>query len=227
MWYPRIDPLDVVPLPKDRNILFYWMPKCAGHSIGYALKTLYAGGFQDYNNQAPNLHFNCEVRAATFFHSHIPSLLDDGFLPRSWFDNAFGFAVVRNTWDRMVSLFHYLTRRDYFKSLVTFDAFIENVAAGEYPKPGSSNLLGYSQANSLLDWLRPRGIWLPHHICRFENLVAEWALISRILGVEHRPLPVIDKSERGLHQEYYTGQTRSLVAQHFAEEIDVFEFTFD
>jgi hypothetical protein len=228
--YPRVDPVCVIP--EHRNILFHWMPKCAGHSIGAMLKATFGPKFQDYNNQFVGLSFDSEVRVATFFHCFIPSLVANGFLPQLWYDNAFGFAIARNTWDRMVSLFHYLKQQrylggTYLDQSVTFDKFIETVVTGKHPKPGPLNLIGYYQANSLLDWLRPDGVWLPHHVARFESLADEWVLICQILGIECNPLPVVGKSKHRPYQEYYSGRTRHLIAEYFAEEISVFEFVFD
>lgn len=225
--YPRLDPRIAMPLSGDQNILFLWLPKAAGCSIRDGLWDHFGDRFGAYNHQHGNLVFKPSLRCATFYHSHIPSLVEAGWLPRSWVDNAFIFAVVRNTWQRMVSLFFYLRKMQYHELPDEFDDFIGEVVSRCYPKPCFDNLLGYYQANSVLSWLRPDGIWLPDHICRFENLAEEWFGLRQLLGIPLSPLPLVNKTTHRPYQSYYTPLTRGLVARHFAEEIDVFGFRFE
>lgn len=227
MMYPRIDSRVAMPLDGGRNVLFLWMPKCAGCSIRDGLWHCYGDRFGAYNNQHEGLVFNSSLQCATFYHSHIPSLVDAGWLPRRWVDNAFSFAFIRNTWARMVSLFFYLRKMQYHMLPSTFDEFVRCVVSDLYPPPGYKNLLGYYQANTLLAWLRPGGEWLVDHICRFENLAEEWQTLRYLLGVPLQPLSLVNQTQHRLYQSYYTAETRGLIARHFAEEIDVFDFQFE
>jgi len=227
MKFPRVDPRIAMPLDGDRNILFLWMPKCAGCSIRDGLWDFFGDNFGAYNHQHGNLVFKPTLRCATFYHSHVPSLVEAGWLPQSWVDRAFIFAVVRNTWARIVSLFFYLRKMQFAALPETFDEFVDVVVAGEYPTPCFDNLLGYYQANNYLSWLRPGGVWLPDHICRFENLEQEWLDLRQLLGVPLRPLPLVNPTKHKPYQSYYTPRTRGLITRHFAEEIDVFDFQFE
>jgi hypothetical protein len=227
MKFPRLDPRIVMPLDGNRNVLFLWMPKCAGCSIRDGLWYCYGDHFSAYNNQYEDLVFNTSLRCATFYHSHVPSLIEAGWLPQSWVDNAFSFAFVRNSWARMVSLFFYLKKMQYHLLPPTFEEFIKCVVSGSYPGPGYKNLLGYYQANSVLAWLRPGGVWMVDHICRFENLNDEWMTLRYLLGVPLQPLPTVNTTQHRPYQYYYNQETRGLVGRHFAEEIDVFDFQFE
>jgi len=144
----------------------------------------------------------------------------------SWIKGAFIFAFVRNPWDRMVSLYHYLIRMSY-QVPATFEGFIELVVAGDYPRPCKLNLLGYYQANRLTDWLKPDGVWLPHFIGKVENLAADWETVSTILGIKYQSMGHRNKSKHGPYQDYYVTRTHQLVAGRFAEEIDIFKYTFN
>jgi len=174
----------------------------------------------------PRTPFVHSLQYATCYHSHLPSLIETDFIQESWIEGAFIFTFVRNPWDRMVSLYHYLIRMKY-PLPDTFEGFIERVVASDYLRPCKLNLLGYYQANRLTDWLKPRGIWLPHFIGKVENLSADWEVLSTILGIKHLPMSHRNKSEHGPYQDYYTTRTRLLVAKHFAEEIDIFGYTFN
>lgn len=228
MQYPHISRNDAALLPEDQNVFFLWLPKCAGTSIRNHLQHFYPGNFGHYNNNqdTPRTPFVSDFRCATCYHSHVPSLIETGFIPKRWIEGAFIFAFVRNPWHRMVSLYHYLIRMAYSVP-DTFERFIEQVAAADYPRPGKLNLLGYYQANRLTDWLRPKGVWLPHFIGKVENIAVDWETVSTILGIPHQPMGHRNKSQHGPYQDYHTTRTRHLVADRFAEEIDIFEYTFN
>ena len=109
---------------------------------------------------------------------------------------------------------------------MSFQEFIQNVAAGSYDRPGVMNLRGFYQANRLVDWLRPDGIWLPQFIGRFENLQNDWKIVMKILGC-NVDLKKRNTSKHTHYRDYYDLQTRELVAKRFEEDIDLFKYTFE
>lgn len=228
MWYPYIDKADAIQLPEDQKVFFLWLPKCAGTSIRNHLKHFYPDNFGHYNNSrdTPRIPFDHSLQCATCYHSHLPSQVATGFIQRSWIERAFIFAFVRNPWDRMVSLYHYLIRMGH-PVPETFEGFIEQVVAGDYLLPCKLNLLGYYQANRLIDWLKPGGMWLPHYIGKVENLADDWETVCKILGIPHQTMGHRNKSEHGPYQDYYVTRTRRLVADRFAEEIAIFKYAFN
>jgi len=172
--------------------------------------------------------FNPDLKCATFWHSHIPALVECGYIEAEWVASMFGFAFVRNPWDRMVSLFHYFQKTAYKVVLPsTFGKFLEVVVSGECPRPGFKSTLGYYQTNSLLDWLRPGGVWLPQFVGKFETLQEDWDTLSIILGLPQRPLSRSNSSSHAPFREYYDARLEALVATYFAEEIDIFGYTFN
>jgi chondroitin 4-sulfotransferase 11 len=224
--YPYIPLEEAEPLPLDQKVIFLWMPKCAGVTTHYALKAALQKKYCDYNNQYRNLHFNPSIRCTTVYHSHVPSLVETGFLPEAWVASAFKFAFVRNPWERLVSLYHYLINMRYGPLPQPFEEFIVHVTLKELPKPGPNNLLGFYQANSLLDWIRPNGVWQPQFIGRFENLQLDWDIICILLGLPKIRLTVQNSSKHEHYSRYYGDYTRSLVAARYADEIEMFGYNF-
>ena len=222
--YPNCDvaPLHTTidPLTKEHKVLFLWMPKVAGMSISRALSSAYGLRYRALENRPEQ--FTPDLRAVTFYHSHVPTLSDCGVLPHQWMNDAFKFAFVRNPWDRLVSLYHWL---GYKKSGPPFEDFIYSVVKGNYERPGKVNIRGLYQANRLVDWLRPEGLWLPDYIGKFESLNTDWVTIQKILGISVH-LPHGNKSSHKPYPHYYNDETRRLVEKRFEEDIDLFKYTF-
>jgi len=211
----------------DQKVIFLWIPKCAGVSIRNELQTHYGSYFEAYNNQWDNLVFDPQITCTTFYHSHITALVQTNFIPIEWAVGAFKFAFVRNPWDRLVSLYFWLKLRQYKWLPGCFEEFVQVVANGNYSHPGVKNLEGYVQANQMVEWLRPNGVWLPNFIGRFETIQADWLKLCTILRINYQPLPNNNASKHTPYQEYYTVSTRDLVARKFADDISCFNYTFD
>jgi len=218
---PYISYNEAVPLKPQDPFIFLWMPKVAGMSISTALKHNYGQTYLALEN-APN-RWHTQLRGVTFYHSHIPALVEAGQIPGPWVDKAFKFAFVRNPWDRMVSLYHWL---QWDKKGMSFNEFIQGISLGNYNLPGTKNVRGLYQANRLVDWLRPNGIWYPQWIGRFENLTEDWKIIQKILGFMGS-LPKSNASKHTHYRDYYDLHTRELVAKRFEEDIDLFKYTFE
>lgn len=225
MKYPYVSLEHAQQIPEDQKVIFLWMPKCAGVSIHENLAVCYGETYGHYNKQGPFV-LDSSLRCVTFYHSHVPALVEAGFVPSEWAQQAFKFAFGRNSWDRMVSLYHYLIAMKYHRLPATFEEFLQQVVAGDYPRPEARNLLGHYQANNLLAWLRPNGVWLPQFVGRFENLQEDWKIVCKILGIEYMALNLRNPSKHDQYQAYYTESTQNLVAEYFAEEIEVFDYTF-
>lgn len=222
--YPNCDaaPLHTAidPITKETKVLFLWMPKAAGMSISRALSFAYGLHYRALENRSDN--FLPTLQAVTFYHSHIPSLVDNGVVSQQWMDNAFKFAFVRNPWDRLVSLYHWLGHK---KTGPPFKDWLQSVVRANYERPGSQNIRGLYQANRLVDWLRPEGIWLPDYIGKFETLNTDWVTIQKILGITVS-LPHGNQSIHKPYPYYYNPETRRLVEKRFEEDIDLFKYTF-
>ena len=221
---PHIAYNDARPLKPEEKFLFIWVPKVAGMSINAALGTAFRGKYKALEN-CPK-QFKPTLKGVTFYHSSIPALIAEHHTPQDWVDSAFKFAFVRNPWDRLVSLYHWLGHHTGGEQGLFFDEFIRMVAGGNcYEPPGVMNIRGLYQANRMVDWLRPDGKWLPNFIGRFENLPQEWLIIQKILDYKV-PLAKGNSTRHTHYRDYYSDETRDLVAKRFEEDIDIFKYTF-
>lgn len=140
------------------------------------------------------------------------------------------FGFVRNPWDRMVSLFYFLTRvypnknpHEGQKRLrsIGFKCWLLNAVPenGGFPVtlPEGQKL----QTTSQMWWLDGCD-----RIGRFENLETDLREIGRDLGFYVRDLPHMNRSPRGNYRRYYDDETQAFVAKHFAHEIEQFGYKF-
>lgn len=140
-------------------------------------------------------------------------------LPTHVFDNSFKFAFVRNPWDWLVSLYHYLKAtpsHQHHRRICEVSGFEEYV---EFEITRNKR----SQLGFLVD---SRGKFLLDYIGRFENLEEDFAEICNHLQVSAE-LPHSNRSQHGDYQSYYTDVTRKQVAEHWAEEIRRLSYNFE
>ena len=227
--------------PVPGTAVFLWIPKCAGTSIWDTLLTTgsgqmlhgYMGGGAYYKPQYYKGGidgFQPDVAYTTFLHTDIRVILDiSNRLTLDWVHTRFVFAFVRNTWDRLVSLWHHLFRRH--ESIANsrgkvFKTFIENCVADDRESIGAKDVNGLSMASPQIDWLRLYGEWLPDFVGRYENLRQDWQRVCQELGISAELQHKNKTENRKPYREYYDDRLRRLVAVAYEEEIDMFKFTF-
>ena len=121
------------------------------------------------------------------------------------------FTVVRNPWDRMVSVYHFLKKR----------------GAVQQPFPDwarSIDLTDHFTRPQSVTFLRD-GERLPVRVIPYETLDASWAVLA---GALHLPpiLPRLNTSTHEPYQTYYDDETRDLVGALYQHEIDALGYEF-
>jgi hypothetical protein len=158
-------------------------------------------------------------------------LISAGYLllPEKWrkesgqrmFASYFKFGFVRNPWDRAVSL--YLRKEGLqMRDQLTFAEFVG------WMKYSSSTCVHPVPHANQLDWLvDPHGNVLVDFIGRFENLQNDWATIASKLGVS-QALPHQRKNpgREKPYTEYYSEETRQIIAERFKVDIAYFGYEF-
>ena len=153
-------------------------------------------------------------------------------LPPELFAESFKFTFVRNPWDRLVSAFFYLKNKDMRSN----------------QRWAKENLSHFQDFNAFVTrWLTRENIWSyvffrPQHqfLCLedkqpavdfigfYENLLPDFRIVcDRIKS----SATLQEKNRNSLRtqdfREYYTDETRNIVAEVYADDIQMFGYTFD
>jgi len=209
--------------------IFVHIPKTAGTSVEAVL-----GMHGDKHDIGIRPYFNQEVDHEHLYGrdlQHLTAAELRNLLRRDGvFDRYFKFSIVRNPWDRVVSVLAWSDQK-WAKgeqlSMVEFDTavrklhglFVASREAGRrmpvppHLRPQSSFVLDESR-ESLVDF-----------IARYERLSPDWNLICERLGIS-TALPLRMRSHHRSYQDYYTAESRAWVAEIYAEDIHAFGYEF-
>ena len=203
---------------KPIDIGFIHIPKTAGTSIKQWIKLIVKQKKLEYNKTRLDQH---------------RQLNEPGYLESIGITDS--FAVVRNPWDRVVSIYtHLMTYRQdptegnyLYNSLkdlpvdCTFDYFVNNFQKISIPYTTSG-----------ITWATPQVQWLVggiHRILRFENINEDIKFLQEKLNTD---IPLLHRNrieqstERIDFHSYYTPQTQQRVAELFANDISRFGYKF-
>lgn len=139
----------------------------------------------------------------------------------------FTFTFVRNPWDRMVSYYKFRIKRsfdmynhgDSFKEWIRFLCSDEVQKIKAYP----FNLAIKSQYEFLVSKSNEISV---DYIGKFENLQEDFDTICDKIGISRQELPYVNKTKHKYYTEHYDDETREIVANKFAKDIEYFGYKF-
>ncbi len=160
------------------------------------------------------------------------------------YPGSYAFSFVRNPWDRLVSCYRDKIRGevDGFTSstvrpgvadcLAGFDAFFPNMTFGKFVKAVASipdteaDEHFRSQSTFIVTDQGDIGV---DFVGRFENLQSDFEQVCRRIGLPSRiSLPRLQAARRtASYLDYFTRETRQIVAERFRDDIDRFSYRFD
>ena len=139
----------------------------------------------------------------------------------------FSFTFVRNPWSRMVSYYEFRIKRsfdmynhgDSFKKWISFlhSSDVKRIDAYQF------NLAIKNQYEFLINKSNEISV---DFIGKFENLQEDFNTICDKIGIPYQELPHENKSKHKHYTEYYDDETRSIVAEKYAKDIEYFGYKF-
>ena len=140
--------------------------------------------------------------------------------------NYVSFAVVRNPWDRAVSMYHFAQKYDLGKlyginTQMSFQEFCE-LMLRKYEEKDKNFIAIHDQCS----WLE--GMFEPNFILRFENLNEDFSNMLDICQIKHinKNLPHENSTERKPYKEYYNDQSIKIIEKIFERDIDKFKYSY-
>ena len=136
------------------------------------------------------------------------------------FNKIFKFSFVRNSWARAVSSWQYTSfrrRGENFKDFCKDLQFRENCG-------------NFQSWHSTEQWIHlydtNTGKLIVDFVGRVENYQEDFNFVCNKIGIPQRKLPRRNKTTHKHYTEYYDDETRQLVAEKYAKDIEYFNFKF-
>jgi chondroitin 4-sulfotransferase 11 len=137
----------------------------------------------------------------------------------------FTFSFVRNPWSRVLG--HYMWRKQKATDIRKGDdlSFRDWVLQFENNIKGPQSLgdKGIPQYEELFS----AGVQLVDFIGRFENLQQDFNIVCDKIGIPRKQLPHVNKTRHKHYTDYYDDETREIVAERYAKDIEYFGYKFE
>lgn len=149
--------------------------------------------------------------------------------PHTIWDEYFKFAFVRNPWDRLRSCYHNKVESprgscsDYLHSFaktnISFSDWVKTITTGE-------NIFKDRHFAPMHTLMINRSFESMDFIGRLENLQQDFNIVCDKIGIPQRQLLHKNQTKHKDYTEYYDNETRQLVREKYAKDINYFGYKF-
>lgn len=211
-------------ISRSKNFIFIHIVKAAGSSVTATL-TPYANRPETRFPNRVIRRLGLDIRLPGRYREfpvHIWAARLRDRVPKDFFDSAFKFTFVRNTWDWQVSLYHwYLDHPEHLLHEMVSKMSFEDYARWRADTPPL-----YYQRNYIVD---EKDDVLVDFVGRFENLSSDFSTICQRIGVKQKLKEVNVTQNRGGrdYRKYYTDETAELIRKTYERDVSFFDFSFE
>jgi len=186
----------------DKKFVYFHAPKTGGTSVGAVLKK-----YSSFKSQT--LH--------CILHPHADAAFCFDLLGELKFLEYFKFGCVRNPWDLQVSRYFYIKsiktheRHDWTRN--GFKMFID--------------IFSKNMNNMNFNQFRYNDRLILDYVVKFENIQQDLNTACDKIGIPKQRVPHINKTNHKHYTEYYDDETRQIVAEKYAKDIEYFGYKFE
>ena len=129
----------------------------------------------------------------------------------------FTFCFFRNPWERIISFYRWLNGNKIRRGCIMYKGL------------SLKDLI-----HSEIDALKPQVNWTKNNlnnvgsisVFKYENLQQDFNIVCDKIGIPKQQLPHKNKSQHKHYTEYYDDETRKIVAEKYAKDIEYFGYEF-
>ncbi len=194
----------------EYKTVYFFIPKIASSSLKKTCAML--------------LNLNQDSKIQDFHKIDFPSILRSSLLNN---DRYFKFAFVRNPYDRLVSFYSnkVIGERNFQKNkswkYKPFEDFIKIIC--DIPDE-TMNVHFKPQHTFITD---AKGALLVDYVGKFEKIDEDFEIIKKRAGLpDNLELPHKQTSKHKIYQDYYSEETKKLVAKRYEKDFLMFNYSF-
>ena len=198
----------------DVNCIFIHIPKCGGMSI------------ESFFRKSQSLYMEWDEVNKIWMQHATASQIKNLYCQK--YEDYFSFTFVRNPWCRAVSDYFWMKRHlnleDTFKNYLLLKGNFDTQRL-RYPhsnKKGRGDHI-VPQSDFILN---SNGEQIVDFIGRFETLQQDFDIVCDKIGIARQQLPHKNKTKHKHYTEYYDDETRQIVAEKYAKDIEYFGYEF-
>ena len=203
--------MPAINLTGQYNITFVHIPKTAGSSVGQWMKE----------------HLGNSNYIESYNHPKLESITKD---PN------FSFTIVRNPWDRTVSLYHWLKNIEIPNTNSTYKAsdaqtILNNLNSIEVWPSFEEWVKNIENFKMFSGWwftpVTPQVEWVNGvtSVLRYENLDEDFKQIQQLFDTSDK-LTKILVTDHTHYRDYYNNDTKNIITKLFEKDIDTWKYTF-
>lgn len=139
------------------------------------------------------------------------------------FAQFFKFALVRNPWDKAVSQFSYIQKRDDLMHYLgldpadSFKAYLAKIQRVEHVQwMPQYDFVHDAEGNCLIDF-----------VGRLETIEQDTRSILQRIGIAYQSVPHEKKSRRGDYRSYYDAESIGIIESMYGKDIETFGYRFE
>lgn len=152
-------------------------------------------------------------------------------------DRLFTFTIVRNPFDRMLSLYLYYKKNNAYeffsgKSHIDndFNRWIEYIYSEEFDrtrKHSGVNVFNHCFCNQL-NWLKDSNgkLMSINRILRYENNEYDHLYANILKLSKYDSSTIVHPTNHSHYSQYYTAKSIELVSKHYQEDLDFFSYKY-
>jgi len=213
-------PYKIMIVSHRHSFIFAAVPKTGTHAVRQALR----GHLSDEDVEQVGLFVNKRFPwedLAAIRHGHLSLQQVRPYVGEDAFASYVKFAFVRNPFDRFVSYCAFITRGDgafQQRPREVMQHFL-------FTSPPEQHILFQTQASLLVG--EDGRTLLTDMVGRVEDMQGSYDTICARIGISSRPLDRVNGSTRDDYRRYYDQALIDAVAARYAQDIELFGYSFE
>tara|TARA_B100000579_G_C22848158_1_gene865677 strand:- start:3047 stop:3640 length:594 start_codon:yes stop_codon:yes gene_type:complete len=196
-----------------KGVIYIRMPRCGSTSIG--------DGFCRENNikyfGGRDMGFWAHDKLVKKNTSSKLYECVSNYVGKEIYDTSFTFTSVRNPYSRAVSMYKHVS----WSSAKTFGDFCNRIIKNDYPSKKAK-----WHSSTLTEHIVDGDDLKVDFVIRIENSQEDLDIVCNKIGIPQQEIPHRNKSRHKHYTEYYDDETREIVSEKYAKDIEYFGYEF-